>query len=64
MIGDDRRGCHVANSPLPRRKGGAEEGALRAQPDLMYDLETRSSLTLNDLRGFCTPEPNYPKDFH
>lgn len=52
----ERRGCHMANSLLPRRKEGAEEGALGAQPDLMYDLETRYSLTLNDLRDFCTPK--------
>lgn len=40
---------------LGRRKW-AGEGALRAQPGLMHDLETRSSLTLNDLRVFCTPK--------
>lgn len=56
MYQHERRGCHVATAHSLGGGKWAMEGALRAQPGLMFDLETRSFLTLNDLRGFYTPE--------
>lgn len=44
------------HQPAYKKEGRGRGENPQAPLGLMYDLETKSSLTLNDLRGLCTPK--------